>query len=381
MSELEKGFMLISDITGYTAFLHESELEHAQDSLRHLMDLLIEQTILPLRISRLEGDAVISYALQGSFLQGQTFLEIIETIYLRFRQALDLMILNTNCTCKACRNLPNLDLKFFVHYGTFMLEPFGNYTELVGNDVNVIHRLTKNSVTESMDIKAYVLYSQAAVKALDIEEMTALMTPHTESYEHIGEIEMFVQDMHPIWEQRRSELRTVVEPGESIASSKMVYPVPVVTMWDYVTKPEYKAILTKADSAAIENRKNGRIGVGSSYQCAHGDTISPQTIVDWQPFEQYTYKGVGPGPVETLTTISIKPHEDGSEMAITVGRFRGGSWFRRALTVPFMRLFAAYYGPKLMKELQNQIEANQAASAAETGEVTDSSIEAVSPAV
>jgi hypothetical protein len=381
MSELEKGFMLISDITGYTAFLHESELEHAQDSLRHLMDLLIEQTILPLRISRLEGDAVISYALQGSFLQGQTFLEIIETIYLRFRQALDLMILNTNCTCKACRNLPNLDLKFFVHYGTFMLEPFGNYTELVGNDVNVIHRLTKNSVTESMDIKAYVLYSQAAVKALDIEEMTALMTPHTETYEHIGEIEMFVQDMHPIWERRRSELRTVVKPEEAVASSKMVYPVPVVTMWDYVTKPEYKAVLTKADSAAIENRKNGRIGVGSSYQCAHGDTISPHTIVDWQPFEQYTYKAVGPGPLETLTTISIKPHEDGSEMAITVGRFRGGSWFRRALTVPFMRLFAAYYGPKLMKELQNQIEANQAASAAETGEVTDSSIEAVSPAV
>jgi hypothetical protein len=381
MPELNEGFMLISDITGYTAFLHESELEHAQDSLRHLINLLIEQTIMPLKISRLEGDAVISYALQGSFLQGQTFVEIIETIYVKFRQALELMILNTNCTCKACRNLPNLDLKFFVHYGTFMLEPLANYTELVGNDVNVIHRLTKNSVTETMDIKAYVLYSQAAVEALNIEEMTALMTAHTESYEHIGEIEMFVQDMHPIWEQRRSELRTVVEPGESIASSKMVYPVPVVTMWDYVTKPEYKAILTKADSAAIENRKNGRIGVGSSYQCAHGDTISPQTIVDWQPFEQYTYKGVGPGPVETLTTISIKPHEDGSEMAITVGRFRGGSWLSRSLAKPIVRLIAAYYGPKLMKELQNQIEANQAASAAETAEVTESSVEAVSPAV
>jgi hypothetical protein len=381
MPDLKEGFMLISDITGYTAFLHESELEHAQDSLRHLINLLIEQTIMPLKISRLEGDAVISYALQGSFLQGQTFVEIIETIYVKFRQTLDLMILNTNCTCKACRNLPNLDLKFFVHYGTFMLEPLANYTELVGNDVNVIHRLTKNSVTETMDIKAYVLYSQAAVKALDIEELTALMTPHTENYEHIGDIEMFVQDMHPIWEQKRSEFRTVVKPEEAMVSGKITSPVPPGTMWDYVTKPEYKAVLSNSDSATIENLKNGRIGVGSSYQCAHGDTISPHTIVDWQPFEQYTYKAVGPGPLETLTTISITPHKDGSEMAMYVGRLRGGSWLRRSLTKPIMRLFMAYYGPKLMKELQSQIEVNQAASASETAEATDSIIEAVSPAV
>ena len=70
MDQSQDGYLLIADITGYTAFLRESELEHAKDSLRTLLDLLIEQTKPPLRISRLEGDAVISYALQGQLPEG-----------------------------------------------------------------------------------------------------------------------------------------------------------------------------------------------------------------------------------------------------------------------------------------------------------------------
>ena len=33
-SSTMEGLLLIADITGYTAFLQESELEHAEDSLR-----------------------------------------------------------------------------------------------------------------------------------------------------------------------------------------------------------------------------------------------------------------------------------------------------------------------------------------------------------
>ena len=58
----EQGYLAIADITGYTAYLNESELEHAQDSLSTILNLLIDQTKPPLTISRLEGDAVISFA-------------------------------------------------------------------------------------------------------------------------------------------------------------------------------------------------------------------------------------------------------------------------------------------------------------------------------
>ena len=136
-----EGLLVISDITGYTAFLKESELEHAEDSLRSLLNVFLDHTRPPLVVSRLQGDAVISYAPKGSFQQGQTLVETIVSTYLAFRQALERMVINTTCTCNACRNIPNLDLKFFVHYGPFMNQYLGSHIELVGADVNLVHRL------------------------------------------------------------------------------------------------------------------------------------------------------------------------------------------------------------------------------------------------
>ena len=49
------GYFLIADITGYTQYLSVSELEHAQQTLTSLLNLLIEHTKPPLVISRLAG--------------------------------------------------------------------------------------------------------------------------------------------------------------------------------------------------------------------------------------------------------------------------------------------------------------------------------------
>ena len=46
----ERGHLVIADITGYTAFLSDSELEHAEDSLKDLLDLTIGQTKPPRRL-------------------------------------------------------------------------------------------------------------------------------------------------------------------------------------------------------------------------------------------------------------------------------------------------------------------------------------------
>src|SRR5690349_8283424 len=111
------GYFLIADISGYTQYLTASELDHAQKTLTALLNLLINHTKPPLIISRLAGDAVISYGLREGFLLGQTFVEMLEDTYVSFRRAIDLMVRNTNCPCNACRNIGSLDLKFFVHYG------------------------------------------------------------------------------------------------------------------------------------------------------------------------------------------------------------------------------------------------------------------------
>lgn len=61
MTDVQSGYLLLADISGYTAFLSESELEHARDTLTDLLGLLIDHARPPLVISKLEGDAVFSY--------------------------------------------------------------------------------------------------------------------------------------------------------------------------------------------------------------------------------------------------------------------------------------------------------------------------------
>jgi hypothetical protein len=331
MQHSQDGYLLIADITGYTAFLRESELDHAKDSLRSLLDLLIEHTKPPLVISRLEGDAVISYAPKGSFQQGQTLVELIEGTYVEFRRALDLMVLNTTCNCLACRNIANLDLKFFVHYGTFALEPLPAYTELIGTDVNLIHRLTKNSVTEEIGFYAYVLYTHAALEHLAMPGLFDELTPHVESYEHIGEVKVYLLDMHPIWEHRKHRYHTVVEPQDAIYSFEKEFSLPTALLWEYLTKPEYRTVIFGADNQRIEDLKQGRIADGSVYVCAHGKNTIQQSIVDWHPFEQYTIKSATPGGGFSLMTTRLTPQENSTTATILFGKSQEGPSLIRGL--------------------------------------------------
>jgi hypothetical protein len=196
-----EGFLIISDITGYTSYLSASELEHAEATLSSLLKLLIDHTQSPLRIAKLEGDAVFSFAPKGSFLQGQSLVEAIENTYLSFRHALELMQMNTSCTCNACRNIPRLDLKFFVHFGSFLIQDLGAYSELLGTDVNLLHRLQR-TIFEVVGLRAYAVYTEQAAASLEIQEICR-MIPHSESCESVGEVKMYVQDMHGVWERAR----------------------------------------------------------------------------------------------------------------------------------------------------------------------------------
>ena len=126
------GFVLIADITGFTSYLSESEIEHAEGTLTDLLELLVETTPAPLVVSQLEGDAVMSYAFQEGFVTGQSFLEALEDVYLAFRRAIELKVLNNTCKCNACANVSRLDVKFFVHFGSFVIQPVGAVVGPVG---------------------------------------------------------------------------------------------------------------------------------------------------------------------------------------------------------------------------------------------------------
>jgi hypothetical protein len=286
MTKTRNGFFLIADITGYTQYLHESELEHAQETLTALLGLLVDNTFPPLVISRLAGDAVISYGLEENFFKGQAFIEMLENTYVAFRKIINLMVLNNTCRCRACANIGNLDLKFFVHYGTFGIQRIANHDELVGSDVNLIHRLLKNSVSEATGFSAYALYTDASIQQLKAEDFQELLVPHHETYEHLGDVNVWIQVMHPGWENKRVDSLIDFPTDGGQMEFEVAIEIPRAQVWDYFIQPEFRNFMLGSDRMKIANRSQGRITEGSIYECYHGDTMAQHLILEWIPFER-----------------------------------------------------------------------------------------------
>ena len=322
----QNGYFLIADITGYTQYLSASELDHAQKILASLLNLLISSTRPPLVISRLAGDAVISYGLGEGFLQGQTFVETLEDTYVAFRRAIDLMVRNTTCPCNACRNIGSLDLKFFVHYGEFGVQKLDAHDELVGSDVNLIHRLLKNHVAERTGFTAYTLFTDAAIRRLGLAEITATLVPNEEVYEHLGPVATWVQDMHPVWEARRREAQVRIAPADELMRFSIELALPPPLVWDYMVQPEHFNVLLHGDRLEVEARKAGKIAPGSIYQCYHGDAVISNTILEWHPFELVVVQYNVPVPIPGVTGLvefQLEPTAMGTRFSQVMSRSRG----------------------------------------------------------
>jgi hypothetical protein len=333
LSETHEGYLLIADITGYTRYLSESELVHAQETLTALLEMLVNNTRPPLVISRLAGDAVISYGLSEAFFHWQTFVEKIENTYIAFRKTLERLVLNNTCRCNACANISNLDLKFFIHYGSFGIQRISDHDELVGSDVNLLHRLLKNSVTEKTGFTGYGLYTEAAIQQLGVEDVAESMTPHSEEYEYLGEVNVWVQDMHLVWEARRGEVVTPFPVDDMAIHIEVDIDMSLEQVWDYLIQPEFRNTLTDTDRMEIADRNQGRIAPGSIYQCYHGDKVVPQTILEWQPFESMLVKELFPmsHAVSTLTEYHLDSTEKGTRLTRTIGNPTGPFMWRTLL--------------------------------------------------
>src|SRR5437667_12558559 len=70
-SGTREGYLLLADISGYTAFLTGTELEHSYEIIRELTTLIRERLAPPMRFVKVEGDAVFCYTDAATFRHGQ----------------------------------------------------------------------------------------------------------------------------------------------------------------------------------------------------------------------------------------------------------------------------------------------------------------------
>ena len=162
--------IILADITGYTNFLLSTRtaLIHGQEIINELLEGLLKQVQMPLKVAKLEGDAVFLYAKIGSRGSGRYGVE--QVIGDRVPQFFDafstrlnqLETRRRNCVCGACSNIHVLRLKIIVHSGHAAFYRIGRFTEIGGLDVIIAHRLLKNSAKQTQ----YILMTEEALRAI-----------------------------------------------------------------------------------------------------------------------------------------------------------------------------------------------------------------------
>jgi hypothetical protein len=358
---------LIADISGYTGYLADVELDHAQDILADLIGAVVTALRPNFRLAKLEGDAAFTF-MTAEKIDGSMLLDTIERCYFGFRRRRRDVRQATSCECNACARIPDLDLKFVVHHGAAIHQKVAGRQELLGSDVIVVHRLLKNEVVEELGINAYALISQACIDATDIDPAALGMREHTETYDRIGDVPAWAHDLEHRWQEEEARGRVFVSPEESILTVSVPTNVPPQVAWEFVTKPGQRMTWQPwVTEVTIKGATGGRRGPGSANHCMHGKDAVIEEILDWRPYDYVTDRTVlatPSGPVKVLHTVEFEPGTAGTTIHFRYAQAKT----RREKAL--MEVIAPAYGQALQSGVPSliaQLDAELAARDADFG--------------
>jgi hypothetical protein len=152
--------LFIPDISGFTKFVSNTDINHSQHIIQELLEEIIDANEIGLEVSEIEGDAVLFFR-TGIAPTAAELLAQVQRMYTKFHAHLAKYETHRICHCGACSSANNLSLKFVVHYGEIAQKEVKNFQKLFGKDLIVAHRLMKNEVPH----QEYVLFTHDLLNA------------------------------------------------------------------------------------------------------------------------------------------------------------------------------------------------------------------------
>jgi len=303
MAVPETGFLVIADLTGYTAYLSGSELEHAPAIAGDLLETIVGRLEPPFRLTKFEGDAAFLFVEDGR-ADASLLLDAIEASYVAFRRRLRSIDQATSCECNSCRLAPRLDLKLFVHHGSFVRSRIAGRDELAGPDVILVHRLLKGAAAADSRKQGFALFTANAVSAVGLDPAALGLAPAEESIEHLGRVVTFNLDLEARWQVESGLRRVEVADGDAVLEVVTTVAADPSVVWAHLTSPPLRT-LWEGPLLIDESSPGGRRGIGTISQCVTGRLATLEEIVDWQPYDHVGWRLAVPavGPVAAIADL------------------------------------------------------------------------------
>ena len=341
----EYGYLTLADISGYNAFVAETEFDHAQEIIRDLLEFLVDRLRPLLTLVQIEGAAVFAYMPENKLLRGETLFELIENTYTAFKNQLTSVKRHHTCDCAACRNVNTLDLKFFVHYGEYIEHSIDDHHGLLGYaPMFVRKREWKEPVAESAQWRGYALFTEDSLSKLNLEPEELEVVAFADD-----PVRTFGLNLQARYEMLAVTRQIVVSSETADAGLMSEIDAPLPVLWDWLNDPQKRNQWWESYIHWTSRlRPGGRTGPGAINHCNHGVGDMLETVLDWRPFDYYTVEmHITPGRFIVLQTTYLEAKPEGGTKIEVYYQLKNPHlrWMAR----PFCKLAAGFLGLELKR--------------------------------
>ncbi|MFH7000603.1 DUF2652 domain-containing protein [Flavobacterium bizetiae] len=259
---MQKALYFMPDISGFTKFVNNTEIEHSIHIIAELLEILLDNTTIDLQLVEIEGDALFMFTTKTP--NYQQLLRQTTTMLEQFHRHTKGYETKRICNCGSCKTTINLELKFLVHYGELDFIKVKKIIKPYGRDVIKIHRLLKNKVP----INEYVLFTNNAYE-LYKNQMDKTWIKTSETYD-LKSLEYFYKNLENV----KNSIRIKMEKhsNENIENSvpsltiEKTFNVNIQDLYTYVSDLKYRHLWDK-DVKRIDFDSNKINRVGTEHNC------------------------------------------------------------------------------------------------------------------
>jgi len=311
-----KALLFIPDISGFTKFVNDTEVEHSGHIIRELLEIIINSNDLELQVNEIEGDAVLFFRVgtppDAARIAGQ-----VRKMFMAFHKYLREIEALRICQCGACTTAINLTLKFILHFGDISVSNIGGYQKLLGRDIIIAHRLMKNSAPDS----EYLLITHNMISMLEKASLEKAFNwapinhGYTE-YKHIGKIHYGYVLLTPLRSEVQADtLNTRVEKFPDPIVAEIFVAAPVRLIYETIVDLGKRPLWTEG-LKTIDFNRNDILRIGSRHICRLPSGLVELETIHHRQKEgiiEYAERAVGSRLLPGASTLfQLKDHADGT---------------------------------------------------------------------
>jgi len=270
------------DISGFTKFVNNTELEHGIHIISELLELLIDHTAKDLQLAEIEGDSLFMFSSKIPNYQQLVAktTKMLEAFHTHTRSYESKRI----CNCGSCKTTTNLELKFLVHYGDLAFMKVKDFVKPFGSDVIKIHRLLKNNVP----VNEYMLFTHAAFKLYE-DQLDETWIKKSDSFD-FGNINYFYKNLENLIKINQPQIegseKENLEGAFPSLNLKSTFDANIHSIHTYLRELKYRHLWDKdVKRMDFDSHKVNRVGT------QHNCVIS---------FQNFKFETLGSNSVDTL---------------------------------------------------------------------------------